>query len=133
MGTEMWHGDPAPPVLVIGAAIGRADIPALCARLAELVVPLPAQGAVVVCDVSAVVEPSAVILDVLARLRLTARRLGADIRVHAAHANLCQLLALTGLGAVTPLGSALQPHWQAEEREQPLDVEEGGDRADPLG
>ncbi|WP_213452354.1 STAS domain-containing protein [Rhizomonospora bruguierae] len=118
-----------PPVLVIGAALGRADIPALCARLADLLAPFPAVGAVVVCDVSAVVEPSVVTLDALARLRLTARRLGADIRVYPAHARLGQLLALTGLGAVLPLARQRQ----AEQREQPLDVEEVGDPADPPG
>lgn len=128
-----WHGDQTPPVLVVGAGIGRADIATLCARLSELAALLPARGAVVVCDVSAVVEPSAVVLDALARLRLTARRLGADIRVHGAHARLRQLLVLTGLGAVIPLGSALEPHRQAEEREQPLDVEEVRHPADPPG
>jgi anti-anti-sigma regulatory factor len=113
--------------------IGRADIPVLCARLADLLRSYDRSGAVVVCDVAGIVEPSAVTVEALARLRLTARRLGADILVRGAHARLRQLLALTGLGEAIPLdgGSDLEPHRQAEQREQPLDVEEVADPADP--
>lgn len=122
-------------VWVIDPAIGRADIPVLCARLADLVRPYGREGAVVVCDVGGIAEPSAVTVEALARLRLTARRLGADIRVRGAHVRLRQLLAFTGLGEIIPIdgGSALEPHRQPEQREQPLDVEEVGDPTDPAG
>ncbi|MDG4787844.1 STAS domain-containing protein [Micromonospora sp. WMMD1102] len=154
----MQH-EPAPPLLVIDPALGRTDIPALCARLVDLLARHPRQGGVVVCDVSRIAAPSAVTVDALARLRLTARRLGVDLRLRAAPVRLRQLLALTGLTAVIPLEgdstdgsgelgdpesesgelgdpesrSALEPHREAEEREQPLHVEEVGDPPDPAG
>jgi STAS domain len=85
-------------VLVLDPAMGRAEIGPLCARLAELV-GAAAGTAVVVCDVSAVVEARAVVVEALARLRLTARRLGADLRVRGAGPDLRGLLAFTGLDA----------------------------------
>lgn len=120
-------------VWVIEPAIGRADIPVLCARLADLVEPYGREGAVVICDIGGITEPSGVTVDALARLRLTARRLGADIRLRGADVRLRQLLAFTGLSEIIPIegGSTFEPHRQAEEREQPLDVEEVGDPADP--
>jgi STAS domain len=125
----------ASTVWVIDPAIDRADIPVLCARLADLLRPCGREDAVVVCDVAGITEPSAVTVEALARLRLTARRFGADIRVRGAHVRLRQLLAFAGLGEVIPIdgGSALEPHRQAEQREQPLRVEEVGDPADPAG
>lgn len=128
-------------VLVIDPTIGRADIPVLCERLTDRLTWYGREGAVVVCEVSGIAEPSAITVETLARLRLTARRLGADIRVRGAHARLRQLLAFVGLDGIVPIdggipidgGSALEPHRQAEQREQPLDVEEVGDPADPAG
>jgi hypothetical protein len=119
-------------VLVIDPAITRADIPVLCARLADLVRPCGA-GGVIVCDVSAIVDGGAVVVDALARLRLTAQRLGADIRVRGMPLGLRQLLVFTGLDEIVLIdgASALEPQRQAEQREQPLDVEEVGDGADP--
>lgn len=137
MGADVRGGGrrpvPASTVWVIDPPIGRADIPVLCARLADLLRRYGPDGAVVVCDVGGIVEPSAITVEALARLRLTAQRLGADIRVRGAHIRLRQLLALTGLCEVIPIDgdSALEPHRQAEQREQPLDVEEVGDSADP--
>ncbi|MFY1693116.1 STAS domain-containing protein [Plantactinospora sp. WMMB782] len=197
----MQH-EPTSPLLVIDPALGRADIPEVCARLVDLLARHPGQGGVVVCDVSRVAEPSAVTVDALARLRLTARRLGVDLRLRAAPVRLRQLLALTGLAAVIPLEgaptdgsgelgvpesgaacdsgdpddlgsgaacdsgdpddlgsgaacdsgdpddlgsgaacdsgdpegrSAVEPHREAEEWEQPLHVEEVGDPPDPAG
>lgn len=130
------HTGPAgvAPVWVIDPAAGRADIPMLCARLADLLRPYGQRGGVVVCDVSRVAEPSAVTVETLARLRLTALRFGADIRVRGAPLRLSQLLALTGLSEIIPIGdgSAGEPHREAEQREQPLHVEEVGDPADPV-
>jgi hypothetical protein len=122
-------------VWVIDPVIARADIPALCARLAAILRAYGRAGTVVVCDVGGITEPSAVTVEALARLRLTARRLDADIRVRGADGRLRQLLAFTGLCQVIPVdgGSALEPHRQTEEREQPLDVEEVGHPADPAG
>jgi anti-anti-sigma regulatory factor len=91
--------------------------------------------AVIVCDISGDAEPSLAFIGTLARLRLTVRRLGYDLRVRGADARLRELLVLTGLGDVIPVedGSAPEAHRQAEQREQPIDVEEIGDGADPAG
>lgn len=138
------------PVWTVDPGAGRADIPVLCARLADLLRPYRPRGVVVVCDLTRVAVPSAVTVELLARLRLTARRSGGDIRVRGAHPHLLRLLALTGLGDAIPIEgvaiegvpieavpteygrSAGEPHGQAEQREQPLDVEEVGDPADPV-
>jgi anti-anti-sigma regulatory factor len=87
-------------MLLLDPTMGRPDIGPLCVRLAELLREHRAGGAVVVCDVSGVVEASAVVVEALARLRLTARRLGAEMRVRGAQPDLRGLLALTGLDGV---------------------------------
>jgi anti-anti-sigma regulatory factor len=90
---------------------------------------------VVVCDLSGVAEPSLAMVEVLARLRLIARRLGYDLRIRGAQPRLRELLVLTGLADIVPIDgdSAGEPHGHPEQWEQPLDVEEVGDRADPAG
>ncbi|MEO3819798.1 STAS domain-containing protein [Plantactinospora sp. B24E8] len=127
--------DPTPPVLVVGPTVGRADTPVLRARLADLLTRRPGEVRVVVCDVSRIVDQNVATLDTLARLRLTARRLGVDLQLRGASLRLRQLLTLTGLDAVIPVedGSGVEPHREAEQREQPLHVEEVGDPADPPG
>jgi ABC-type transporter Mla MlaB component len=90
-GTVIW---------ALGATVGRADVPALSERLVGLL--RDSRAAVVVCDVGAITEPDAGTVDVLARLELTARRLGCGIRIHRAHPRLRELLTLTGLTGVLP-------------------------------
>ena len=64
---------------------------------------LSAGGAdVVVCDVHGVADLG--VVDVLARLSLTARRAGARLRVQAAGNDLAALLRLTGLGEQVDAG-----------------------------
>ena len=60
-------------------------------------------------------------VDALARLQLTARRLGWRLRLREAPLDLRELIALAGLSRV--LG--VEPVGQPEQREVPLDVEEG--------
>ncbi|MGR6317528.1 STAS domain-containing protein [Micromonospora soli] len=57
----------------VGATLTRADIPALCADLAEVL--RGRDRGVVVCDVTGV-RPDVVAIEALARLGLTARRHG---------------------------------------------------------
>ena len=111
--------------------IDRADIPGLCER-AEAVMTNQAQGQLV-CDVGAIVAPDAVTVDALARLQLTARRLGCQLRVEHASAELRGLLAFMGLSGVVPFdeGSGLEAGRQTEEREQIGRVEEERDSGDP--
>jgi ABC-type transporter Mla MlaB component len=88
--------------VAIAGPVDRADIARLCERIRVL---LAADGAdLVVCDVGALVAADAATVDVLARLQLTARRLGGRIRIRHASSELLDLLALTGLREVLPTG-----------------------------
>jgi ABC-type transporter Mla MlaB component len=80
---------------VVRATIARADIPALCARLADLL--RGRAGDVVECDVAGVDRPDMVTVEAVARLRLTARRHGSRLVVTGARPDLLMLLALLGL------------------------------------
>jgi len=141
------HPPPA-TTMALAARVRPADVPELCDRLAALLRASPAT--VVFCDVGAITEPDADTLDALARLQLTARRLGSQVRLHQARDRLRALLVFTGLTEALPLAGgplaggplaggvladrpALEPHRQAEQREQPGGVEEGADARDPPG
>jgi ABC-type transporter Mla MlaB component len=123
---------PTTIVLAIDGRIARADIPGLCERVHALLEGCDAE--LVVCDVGGLVDPDAVTVDALARLQLTARRLGRRIRLRDPCGELQDLLALMGLGDVLPgAASELQPGRQAEEREQAGGVQEEADPVDPAG
>jgi hypothetical protein len=80
----------------------------------------------IVCDVGAL-PAVAESLDALARLVLTARRQGLDLRLRHASGELQELLAFAGLAGV--LG--VETGGQAEEREERLGVEEERHLDDP--
>jgi hypothetical protein len=86
----------------------------------------------VVVDVSGYRSPDLVLVDLLARVRLTAGRLGADLVVLGAPPELEQLLALVGLLAVVPVAPrrASELSREPEPREEP-GVEEVVDVGDP--
>ena len=119
-------------VLVIDRSIARADLPAICERVRLLLTRGDAD--LIVCDVGALATPDAVTVDVLARLQLTARRLGHELRVRHASCELRELLAFVGLSDVMPLGSGLrlESEGQPEEREQAR-IEEEAELDDPAG
>ncbi|MEU8080382.1 STAS domain-containing protein [Catellatospora citrea] len=139
------HGRESYAVLVLGPSLGVEDLAALCARVDDARRDVPAGGELVVlCDVGALTRPDLAGLDVLARLRLHTSRAGGSLRLWRAGPHLRLLLELTGLRSVLPShpgGSAdefglLAPHehgGQAEQREQPLGVEEVVDPGDPSG
>jgi ABC-type transporter Mla MlaB component len=109
--------DEAPPevparttmTLVLAGPIERATIPDLCARLGRMLAEGGDQGAddrqAVVCDVGGVAA-TAVVLDALARLQLTARRAGCSLQLRGVGDDLRGLLTLTGLGEVLGLGDS---------------------------
>ena len=78
--------------------IDRAEIPWLCVRLQVLAASVAADR--LVCDVGAVRDPDVVTVEALARLQLTARRSGRDLRIGPASPELEALLDLTGLAEV---------------------------------
>lgn len=119
-------------VLAIAPPLTGASIPRLCRRVGVLLERTTAD--VVVCDVGAIVQADALTVDALARLQLTARRLGGRVVIRHACGELRDLLAFAGLGDVLPPPGelALEPGGQAEQREPPGGIEEEGDPADPL-
>ncbi len=123
--------EPRATVLVLSGRIARGDIPALCERARALLE--GSEAGLAVCDVGTLVDPDAVTVDALARLQLTARRLGRLVRLRDACVELQELIALMGLGEVLPCDarSGLEPRGQAEEREQACGVQEEADSGDP--
>jgi len=80
----------------------------------------------IVCDVGAL-APDAAAVDALARLQLTARRLGYEICLRDASVDLRDLLDFIGLRDVL----RVEAEGQAEQREQALGVEEERELDDP--
>ncbi|MEV6326605.1 STAS domain-containing protein [Streptomyces sp. NPDC051909] len=87
---------PQPPfVLYVSGRITRADVPGLCADLERRLVGLgPGE---VVCDVGSLGQADLAVVEALARLRLTAVRLGHTLRFRGAGRELRLLLTLGGL------------------------------------
>jgi hypothetical protein len=83
----------------------------------------------VVCDAGAL-PPDAVSVDALARLALEARRHGCRVELRNVPAELGRLLAFLGLDRAVGVSGGFEPQGEAEEREQPLGVEERVDRGD---
>ncbi|MFI6476019.1 lipid asymmetry maintenance protein MlaB [Streptomyces sp. NPDC050516] len=83
------------PVLVVPDPVTFADVPHLCERLRGLYVGGTRE---VVCDLAALTRADLVAVEMVARLRLTARRAGGRVLMRNAGAGLVALLELTGLG-----------------------------------
>jgi hypothetical protein len=117
--------------VVLRGRFAPADIPGLWGRLLPLLG--GTEAPVVVCDVTAMIDPDAATIDALARLQLTARRYGCCIRLRHACGRLQGLLSLTGLAEVVPCAPdrPVQPGRKAEQREPPRGIEEEGDPGDP--
>lgn len=84
------------------------------------------------CDVAALTVPDAVTVDSLARLKLTARRCGHELRLRHPCEPLRGLLDITGLKDVVPVWdvSDLEALGQTEQREQAGGIEEERDPGD---
>jgi ABC-type transporter Mla MlaB component len=110
---------------VISGPLTPADAAALCERARS---ELERSGAeVLVCDVAGLTHPDAGTIETLARLQLTARRLGRRVRLRDPSRELRELLDLFGLADVL----RVEPGRQPEEREEPLRVEERVEMGDP--
>jgi hypothetical protein len=112
-----------------------ADVPAACERLHALIGGCDTD--LVVCDVGDLVADLAAV-EVLARLRLTARRLGCGLRLRRPSRALEQMVAFCGLCDVLPVeaplygdGNVGRNGGQTEQREHPRRVEERVDGRDP--
>jgi anti-anti-sigma regulatory factor len=124
--------EPSIILIAIDSTIRPADIPSLCDRFQTLLEDAGPRR--VVCDVAALTRPDAAAVDALARLQLMARRLGLQVRLSGASAELVELLSLAGLLAVLPLNgpSGVEPRRQPKQREERGGVEEEGDPGDPV-
>jgi ABC-type transporter Mla MlaB component len=109
---------PRTVVLVVGGPIARGALPALREQVRRLLTTRRAD--LVTCDVAALAPADATAIDALARLQLTARRLGGAIRLRDAPDGLRDLLTLAGLGDALPLCAGLRAQLprQVEQREQ---------------
>ncbi len=118
-------------VFTITAPVEQACIGALCDRLRTTVARDGAK--VVICDVQHLTPADAVAVDLLARLQLTARRIGSQILLVNAARELSELLDLMGLSEVVPpyQESLLETKRQPEQGEEPRGVEEEADPRDP--
>jgi hypothetical protein len=128
------HSRHRPTTVELGLVgpIAPADIQGLCERAGML---LESGGAArLICDVGAVAHPDAVTVDALARLQLTAHRLGRQVGLRNASRELQELLDFMGLRGVIPPSprSRIEPGRQAEEREERRRVQEERDPADPI-
>jgi ABC-type transporter Mla MlaB component len=94
---------PRTVVLVVGELIKRTAVPWLCDRVRRLLERGDAD--LVTCDVADLDNPDLKAIDALARLQLTARRMGRSIRLRHVQAKLEDLLSLTGLGEELPRAS----------------------------
>ena len=119
-------------VLVLSGPVTPAELDALCARAGRWLESCTSE--VVICDVGAVTDPDAATLDALARVQLTARRLGRRILLRGACQELRDLLSFAGLTDVVPCAPrlALEPGGQAEHGKEAGRVEEERDPDDPV-
>ena len=80
----------------------------------------------IICDVGGL-NADARTIDRLARLQLSARRRGCDLLLRNASPDLQDLLVFMGLGDAL----RVEPRGQAEQREEPVGVEEERQLGDP--
>ncbi|WP_217253265.1 STAS domain-containing protein [Streptomyces sp. AC602_WCS936] len=109
-----------PAVLVLPGPVSRGETPRLCDEVRALME--STRAGVVVCDVGGLGPPGLAVVDLLARLELTARRAGGRIRLRDPDPALHALLDLVGL--------RFETERQVEQREPPLGVQEAVEPGD---
>jgi ABC-type transporter Mla MlaB component len=87
-------------VLRVDGPLDDGAVERLCARLRAL--RQTGDVAQVTCEIGPRVDADARTLDALARLQLTARQLGGEIRLSRAPSAVFELLAFAGLGEIVP-------------------------------
>jgi ABC-type transporter Mla MlaB component len=101
LGSQAWRGGFAIRVVNIGAPRSAAELSLLSRRLRMLIDERDAD--LVICDVGGLTNVDAATVEGLARLQLTAHRMGCDVRLVNASEDLQGLLALTGLCEIVGL------------------------------
>jgi ABC-type transporter Mla MlaB component len=123
---------PSSIVLVIGGAVAEDQIVALCRRIGGLLE--RSESDLIFCDVGALDDPDAATVDLVARLQLTARRLGRQVRLLDACGELQDLIELTGLSEIFSVSDELdlEPSGDPEQGEPSGRVEEKRDPGDGI-
>ena len=121
--TQPHRGAPSP--IVLSGRIAPEDGPDLCACVCASAA--RTENHELRYDVAAVEDPDVGTVEALARMALTARRLGRRLRLERPQRDLSELLDLCGLS-----GSGVEVVGQPEEREVALRVEEERDRGDTI-
>jgi STAS domain len=86
------------------------------------------EAPLVVWDVGALTDPGVSAVEALARVQLTAHRLGLEVRLRGAARELRELLELIGLcDVLPPVASGLESSGETEQREHALGVKEEAD------
>ncbi|SFK48068.1 STAS domain-containing protein [Streptomyces pini] len=129
-------------VLAADGPVTRAGIPRLCERLHRVLNRTRTDPVVV--DAGEFCAADMVTVEALARMQLTARRMGRRIRLGEADDELLRLIAWAGLdGAVPTVGAGAgavpcrgrsagsEARGQPEQGEQPRGVQKGVERGDP--
>ena len=120
---------PRPAVVTLPATIAPGDVARLQAEIEALL--LDGDVQVAVCDVARHPDADLRVVEILARLALTAGRLGRRIRVRHASREVREFLAFAGLDDVVPCeAGSVQARWQPEQREEPRGVQEEHDVGD---
>ena len=106
------------------------EVPDLIERLGPGIV--RGDSTIILCDLARLADADMATVDALARLALRARRMGCAVTLRDPSTELLELVGLAGLGEVLPCApaSGLEVIGQAEEREEPLGVEEERDAGD---
>jgi ABC-type transporter Mla MlaB component len=97
-----WPGHAA-TLIALSGTVGAADVAPLCAEVAELLA--GSQPRLVVCDVGGLTGTGLAAVAALARLTLTAGRLGHRIQFRRVPRDVLELLVLAGLDEVLPIGT----------------------------
>lgn len=87
---------------VVEGPIDRDDIPALCARVTRFIAGIDGHGETIVCELTRTVTPTGDTVEALARLQLTALRLGHRLQLGPCCPTLRTMLDHIGFSEVIP-------------------------------
>jgi len=102
---QLGGGAPSSLTVRVCPPVTRENAAQSCEQFSLLLrdaAPAPVTPAPVVCDVGAIASPDLVTVDLLARMQLTARRLGFSLQLSRPSSRLLALLDLTGLRDCLP-------------------------------
>ncbi|MDQ3972772.1 MAG: STAS domain-containing protein [Actinomycetota bacterium] len=124
VGRVRWSVGSGGVTVVVDGPLDPSDAPLVCAALHAA---MSGSGvAFLACRGEGLGDPDLATVDLLARLRLAAHRVGCVMRVEDPSRRLQELLMLAGLDELfAPCGSSVETRRQAEEREEAFGVEEG--------